>query len=106
MPVSDINTMDEVVSQSISRQRFNMLLMSVFGGAALFLAGIGVYGLMAHSVQQRTREIGIRLALGAETGEVRRMVLLQGMRLALIGVAAAWPRLSASRASWPPSCMG
>jgi predicted permease len=88
LPVSDIRTMDEVVSRSTSRQRFNMLLMTVFGGAALFLAGIGVYGLMAHSVQQRTREIGIRLALGAETGHVRQMVLLQGMRLALIGVAA------------------
>ncbi len=88
LPVSDIDTMDGVVSESTSRQRFNMLLMTVFGGAALFLAAIGVYGLMAHSVQQRTREIGIRLALGAEAGDVRRMVLLQGMRLALIGVAA------------------
>jgi predicted permease len=88
LPVSDVNTMDEVVSRSTSRQRFNMLLMTVFGGAALFLAAIGVYGLMAHSVQQRTREIGIRLALGAETHDVRKMVLLQGMRLALIGVAA------------------
>jgi predicted permease len=88
LPVSDVNTMDEVVSRSTSRQRFNMLLMTVFGGAALFLAAVGVYGLMAHSVQQRTREIGIRLALGAETHDVRKMVLLQGMRLALIGVAA------------------
>src|SRR5437588_2276070 len=64
-----------------------MLLMSVFGGAALFIAGIGIYGLMAYSVQQRTQEIGIRLALGAESGHVRRMVVFQGMRLALIGVA-------------------
>ena len=57
--------MDEVVTSSTSRQRFNMLLMTVFGGAALFLAAIGIYGLMAYSVQQRTQEIGIRLALGA-----------------------------------------
>src|SRR5262249_10643450 len=64
----------------------NMLLMSIFGGAALFLAAIGIYGLMAYSVQQRTQEIGIRLALGAETGHVRRMVVFQGMRLALVGV--------------------
>jgi ABC-type antimicrobial peptide transport system permease subunit len=87
LPVSDIRTMDEVVSRSTSRQRFNMLLMSVFGGAALLLAAIGIYGLMAYSVQQRTQEIGIRLALGAETADVRRMVIFQGMRLAVAGVA-------------------
>jgi ABC-type antimicrobial peptide transport system permease subunit len=63
-----------------------MLLMTVFGGAALLLAAIGIYGLMAYSVQQRTQEIGIRVALGAESNDVRKMVLLQGMRLALIGV--------------------
>ena len=86
--------MEEVVSRSTSRQRFNMLLMTVFGGAALFLAAIGIYGLMGYSVQQRTQEIGIRLALGAETGQVRRMVIGQGMRLAVagvvIGIGAAW----------------
>jgi putative ABC transport system permease protein len=87
LPVSDIRTMDEVVSLSTSRQRFNMLLMTVFGGSALLLAAIGIYGLMAYSVEQRTQEIGIRLALGAETGAVRNMVVLQGMRLVLIGVA-------------------
>jgi len=87
LPVSDVRTMDEVLSRSTSRQRFNMLLMTVFGGAALFIAAIGIYGLMAYSVQQRTPEIGIRLALGAEPGDVRRMVIFQGMSLALIGVA-------------------
>ncbi|HYW44975.1 MAG TPA: ABC transporter permease [Bryobacteraceae bacterium] len=87
LPVTDVRTMDEVVSRSTSRQRFNMLLMTVFGGAALFLAAIGIYGLMAYSVQQRTQEIGIRLALGAGTGSVRKMVVFQGMRLALVGVA-------------------
>jgi putative ABC transport system permease protein len=86
LPVSDVRTMDEVITRSTSRQRFNMLLMTVFGGAALFLAAIGIYGLMAYSVQQRTQEIGIRLALGAETGHVRKMVVFQGMRLALAGV--------------------
>lgn len=87
LPVTDFRTMDQVISRSTSRQRFNMLLMTVFGGAALFLAAIGIYGLMAYSVQQRTQEIGIRLALGAGTGKVSRMVVLQGMRLAAVGVA-------------------
>jgi predicted permease len=87
LPVSDVRSMEDVVSRSISRQRFNMLLMTVFGAAALLLAAIGIYGLMAYSVEQRTQEIGIRLALGADAGDVRRMIVGQGMRLALIGVA-------------------
>ena len=85
LPVSDVRTMDEVVSRSMSRQRFNMLLMTVFGATALLLAAIGIYGLMAYSVEQRTQEIGIRLALGAETGQVWKMVVLQGMRLVVAG---------------------
>jgi predicted permease len=85
LPVSDVQSMDEVVNQSMARERFNMLLMSVFGCSALLLAAIGIYGLMAYSVQQRTQEIGIRLALGAATGQVRGMVVAQGMRLAIVG---------------------
>lgn len=77
--------MDEVAAQSTARTRFNMLLMSIFGGSALLLAATGIYGLMAYSVQQRVQEIGIRIALGAATGDVRNMVISQGMRLALIG---------------------
>ena len=87
LPVSDVRTMDEVISRSTSRERFNMWLMTVFGVAALLLAAIGIYGLMAYSVTQRTQEIGIRLALGAESGTVRNMVVGQGMLLAIIGVA-------------------
>ena len=62
-----------------------MLLMSVFAGSALLLAAIGIYGLMAYSVQQRTQEIGIRMAMGAESGEVRTMVVRQGMGLVIVG---------------------
>jgi predicted permease len=86
LPVSHVATMDEVVSVSTSREQFNMLLMTVFGGCALLLAAIGIYGVMAYSVVQRTQEIGIRLALGAAAGAVRRMVMLQGVRLAVTGV--------------------
>ena len=87
LPVSQIQSMNDVVSVSTSRSRFNMWIMSVFGGAALLLAAIGIYGLMAYSVAQRRQEIGIRLALGAQLSTVRRMVILQGMALALIGAA-------------------
>jgi predicted permease len=86
LPVSSVRSMEDVVSRSISRQRFNVLLMAVFGGSALLLAAIGIYGLMAYSVEQRTQEIGIRIALGAEADAVRRMVVFQGMRLAIAGV--------------------
>jgi predicted permease len=94
VPVTNVRTMDAIVQQSTSRQRFNMWMMTIFGGVALLLAGIGIYGLMAYSVAQRQREIGIRLALGARRIEVGRMVVLQGMRLAVVGIAiglsAAW----------------
>jgi predicted permease len=86
LPVTNVRSMDEVVSRSTSRQRFNMWLMTVFGACALLLAAIGIYGLMAYSVEQRTQEIGIRLALGASVPQVKNMIVFQGMRLALIGV--------------------
>lgn len=94
LPIANVRTMDEIMSRSTSRERFNMLLMTIFGFSALFLAAIGVYGLMAYAVQQRTQEIGIRLALGAQTGDVRRMVIVHGMKFAvagiLVGTGAAW----------------
>ena len=86
LPVSEVRSMEDIVSRSISRQRFNVLLMGVFGAAALLLAAIGIHGLMAYSTTQRTQEIGIRMALGAEARQVRGMVIAQGMRLVLIGV--------------------
>ncbi len=88
LPVAHIRSMDEIVVQSTARADFNMLVLTIFGCAALLLAAIGIYGLMAYSVEQRTQEIGIRMALGAQPPQVRNMVVMQGMRLALIGVAA------------------
>ncbi len=94
LPVSNVRSMAEIVERSTSRQRFNMWLMTVFGASALLLAAIGIYGLMAYTVEQRTQEIGIRLSLGADGASVRRMVVFQGMRLAIagvvIGLAASW----------------
>ncbi len=87
LPVSQVRSMGEVVSRATSRQQFNMWLMTAFGAAALLLAAIGIYGLLAYSVEQRTQEIGIRLALGADAGRVRRMVVAQGLGLALTGIA-------------------
>jgi predicted lysophospholipase L1 biosynthesis ABC-type transport system permease subunit len=88
LPVTNVQPLSDIASASVSRQRLNMLLMSVFGGVALLLAAIGLYGLVAHSVEQRTHEIGVRLALGADTTEVRSMVLRQGVPLIVTGVGA------------------
>ena len=84
--VARVRTMDEVVIHSTARQDFNMLLLTTFGATALILAAIGIYGLMAYSVQQRTQEMGIRMALGADRSKIRNLVVRQGMALALAGV--------------------
>jgi putative ABC transport system permease protein len=86
LPVAHIRTMDEIVIVTTSRQRFDMLLLTIFGSSALLMAAIGIYGLMAYSVQQRTQELGIRMALGAQAPGIRNMVIRQGMILALMGV--------------------
>ena len=87
LPVARLRSMSDVVAQSTARSDFNMLLLTIFAFSALVLAAIGVYGLMAYSVQQRTQEIGVRLALGAEGSSVRNMVIRQGMTLVAIGIA-------------------
>lgn len=86
LPVAHIRTMDDIVVLTTSRERFNMLLLTVFGASALLMAAIGIYGLMAYSVQQRTQELGVRMALGAQAGNIRNMVIRQGMLLAAIGL--------------------
>jgi predicted permease len=87
LPVARTRSMDEVVRQSTAQADFNMSLLTIFGCSALLLAAIGIYGLMAYSVRQRAQELGIRMALGAATSDVRNMIVLHGMRLTLIGVA-------------------
>ncbi len=85
-PVAQVRSMDEVVAGTTARESFNMLLLSIFGASALVLASIGIYGLMAYSVQQRTQEMGIRMALGADRSRIRNLVVWQGMQLTIAGV--------------------
>ena len=85
-PVARVRTMTQVVGNSTAREDFNMLLLTIFGASALILAAIGIYGLMAYSVQQRTQEMGIRMALGADRSRIRSLVVWHGMRLAIVGV--------------------
>jgi putative ABC transport system permease protein len=87
LPVAHIRSMQQVVGESTAQSDFYMTLLTIFAGVALLLAAIGVYGLMAYTVQQRTQEIGVRMALGASPRQMQRMVVIQGMRLALVGIA-------------------
>jgi ABC-type antimicrobial peptide transport system permease subunit len=93
LPVAHIRSMQEIEARNIASQRFNMMLLILFGSAGLLMAVIGVYGVMSYSVQQRTQELGVRMALGAQTSNLRNMVIGQGMG---IGGAFAVTRFLAS----------
>jgi len=84
--VFNVRTMEEIVGQSVAPRRFSMMLLSVFALVALSLASIGIYGIMSYAVAQRTREIGLRMTLGAQRGNVLRLVIGHGMKLTLVGV--------------------
>jgi predicted permease len=86
LPVAHIRSMQEIEARNIASQRFNMMLLILFGSAGLLMAVIGVYGVMSYSVQQRTQELGVRMALGAQTSNLRNMVIGQGMMLSCLGV--------------------
>jgi putative ABC transport system permease protein len=88
LPISEVVTMDGVVADATAEPRFEMLLLGIFAGVALVLAAVGIYGVMSYAVTRRTQEIGIRLSLGASQADVLRMVVRQGMTLALAGAAA------------------
>jgi predicted permease len=86
VPVGDVRTMDVIVSESITQPRFNVFLLTLFGCLALLLSAAGIYGVTAYTVTQRTHELGIRIALGAQVGDVLRMILRQGLGVILIGI--------------------
>jgi ABC-type antimicrobial peptide transport system permease subunit len=86
LPLASVRTMQEVYDKSLARTSFTLIMLAIAGAMALALGIIGIYGVMSYSVSQRRREFGIRLALGAQRGDVLQMILKQGMALALVGV--------------------
>jgi ABC-type antimicrobial peptide transport system permease subunit len=101
-PIADVRSLEDVVAGETSTRRAQIRVLAALAGIALLLAGVGIYGLLAYTVSQRSREIGVRLALGAEPRTVARMIVSQGMKLALVGlvpgIAVAYAAARAMRA--------
>jgi putative ABC transport system permease protein len=91
VPLASARTMNDVLARSVLRRKFAMILLSIFAGLATLLAAIGLYGVIAYSVTQRTKEIGIRIALGGQRADVLSMILGQSGRLVLLGIAVGLP---------------
>jgi putative ABC transport system permease protein len=91
VPLADVQPMSEIVSEASGQPRFTTLVMSFFASVAFFLAALGLYGILAYSVEQRVREIGVRVALGANKREIFRLIIGNGMRLTLMGAAVGVP---------------
>ena len=87
LPVANVSTLDEIYNKSMARTSFTLVMLAIAGAMALLLGVVGIYGVISYSVSQRTREIGIRMALGAREPELQRMFVLHGLRLTGIGVA-------------------
>jgi len=85
-PIGEVITMNGLMARSVARSKFNSILLAIFSGVALVMAAVGIYGVMSYSVQQRTHEIGVRMALGAQRADVLRLILKQGVLLAITGV--------------------
>jgi ABC-type antimicrobial peptide transport system permease subunit len=87
LPLASVRTMQDIYSQSLARTSFTLVMLAIAGAMALVLGIIGIYGVISYAVSQRTREIGIRLALGAEKARILRMVIKEGLQLAVAGIA-------------------
>jgi putative ABC transport system permease protein len=87
LPITDLQTMDDILADSLSRTSFTMTLLVLAAVVALFLGSVGIYGVLSYVASQRTAEMGVRLALGADAGTIRKIILSQGMVLAALGIA-------------------
>ena len=102
IPVTNVFSMDDLIAQSMSPQRFNMMLLAAFAGLALLLAAVGIYGVLSYTVRRRVREIGIRMALGASQSDILRLVVSDGMKPILMGVTVG---LIAAYSAEPPGSL-